>query len=847
MKKIRFLPALMLAIITACSSGSEGPRIIEDFNFGWKFARHEQPGAEEPGFDDGTWRDLRLPHDWSVEEEFTETEGAGATAFLPGGIGWYRKSFTMPAGTKGENTWIEFDGIYNNSTVWLNGQELGFHPFGYSPFCYDLTPHLNYGSKPNVIAVRVDRSAFVDSRWYPGSGIYRNVKLVTVNKVHIPQWETRIQTPVVNADRAEVKVLTSVLNGSDAEAELVIHTQIIDPSGELAAESDGSLKIPSGGQSPFEETFELEYPLLWDTESPDLYKAIITVSVNGKAVDKDKVVFGLRDIWYDAEEGFFLNGENTLLRGVNLHHDGGLVGAAVPDGVWERRLKALKEGGCNAIRTAHNPPSEAFLDLCDRMGFLVQDEAFDEFDNPKDKRNNFNQEKAEQVTRGYSEHFDEWAERDIKAMVKRDRNHPCIIMWSIGNEIEWTYPRYGAATGYWGGEKVRPDLNYYWDEPPLSVETMKKKFYAADSGKHQLAPRAMQLANWIKEEDPTRAVSANLVIPSVSHWSGYTDALDIIGYSYRQVVYDYGHRLYPEKMIVGTENFPRWHEWKYVIERPFIPGMFVWTGIGYLGESGRFPSHGGGGGLINLAGFKNPGWHHFKSFWTEEPSLYLATQVVDRSPYKVDPASGKVVEKQPGWWKRQKWGWQQVNEYWNYPSGEEIAVEAYTNCVSVELFLNGESAGVQKLAEQEDRILKWILPYEDGTLTAKGIMPDGAEVEELIQTSGEPASIRLEVDKESLKADHYDVAHIVAQLVDESGNPVKHEERRINFSVEGDCRMLGIDNGSSTNIEGFQSNTVRTYRGKCLLIVQAEDEPGVITITAGSEGIKDSQVSIKTN
>jgi hypothetical protein len=464
---------------------------------------------------------------------------------------------------------------------------------------------------------------------------------------------------------------------------------------------------------------------------------------------------------------------------------------------------------------------------------------------PKDKRNNFNQIKAEKVTRGYTEYFTEWSERDVKAMVRRDRNHPCIIMWSIGNEIEWTYPRYGAATGYWGEGRVSPDINYYWDAPPLSIEEMKKRFYAADSGEYQLAPTAKRLAEWIREEDPTRVVTANLVIPSVGHWSGYTDALDIIGYSYREVVYDYGHENYPDKMILGTENFPRWHEWKYAIERPFIPGIFIWKGIGYLGESSRWPNHGGGTGLLNLAGFKNPAWHHFRSFWSDDPHLYLTTQTGERSPYRLNPEHGKVEEKEPGWWTRQKWGWQDVNEYWNYESGEEIAIEAYTSCESVELFLNGESAGSRNLAVEEDRILKWILPYQSGTLKAVGTMKDGSIIEREILTAGDPAAVRLSLDREELSADYYDLVHVVARLVDKDGNPVKHENRRIAFKVEGDCRVLGIDNGSGSNVEGFQRNDLQTYRGKCLYIVQTNGTKGKIRITAESEGLESHEVLVE--
>ena len=834
---------LILMFFISCNT-SEEPRMVEDFNFEWVFARGDIEGAYETDFDDSQWRAVRLPHDWSVEEGFSQENTAGATAFMPGGIGWYRKSFVVPKEAEDKVIWVEFDGVYNNATVWINGHKLGNRPYGYSAFKYDLTEYLHFG-KENSIVVKADRSAYVDCRWYPGSGIYRNVKLVTASKVHIPQWGTYITTPVATKETAKVIIETSINNATKEQANFTLLTRIVNPSGQLVAEKEELVNLSPNASTKINQSIALIKPLLWDTENPYLYKALSFIKSHGKVIDNFETTFGIREIRFDANEGFFLNGKNTLLRGVNLHHDGGLVGAAVPDGVWERRLQTLKVGGCNAIRTAHNPPSEAFLDLCDRMGFLVQDEAFDEMNNPKSKRHNFNQEKAEEVTKGYTEHFSEWSERDLKAMVRRDRNHASIIMWSIGNEIEWTYGRYGTATGYWGSNKATPTTNYYWDEPPFSVEKMKDLFFAADSGEYCLATTANQLSKWLKEEDLSRPVTANLVIPSVGHFSGYTDALDIIGYSYRQSVYDYGHENYPDKMIVGTENFPRWHEWKYVIERPFIPGMFIWTGVGYLGEAKNWPSHGGGSGLLNLAGFKNPAFHQFRSFWTEEPVLYLTTQVVEKSPYTSE--AGKVVEKEKDWWKTQKWGWQKVNEHWNYAPGKEVAIEAYTNCTSVELFLNGKTLGTQQLNDNEDRILKWIVPYASGELTAKGILPDGSTLVETVKTAGKAVAVKLSFDKESLEADFYDVAHLVAQLVDANGVEVKEEgqKSRITFKVEGDCRILGVDNGSDTNVEGFNSNTVMTYRGQCLMIIQANGNKSKVKATAFCDGLESGKVELE--
>ncbi|MDC0584106.1 DUF4982 domain-containing protein [Bacteroidales bacterium] len=847
MKTMMSCMALWLFLFSACQQVDENVRVTRDFNFNWKFARHNISDAQLPGFDDSQWRTIRLPHDWSVEEGFSQENTAGATAFLPGGIGWYRKSFKLSLSDKNKITRIEFDGIYTNSTVWINGTKLGFRPYGYIPFSYDLSPYLHFGDSTNVIVVKADRSAYVDCRWYPGSGIYRKVKLVTSNKIYIPQWGTFVTTPQVSKDKAQVNIVTQIKNEFDVAKDITLRTSIIDNNSDHVNIDAQMIKIEAFESTELLQNVSVETPKLWDTENPNLYTALSEIIIDGKVIDEYRTTFGIRKITYDAAKGFFLNGIQTEIKGVNLHHDGGLVGAAVPDGVWERRLTTLKQGGCNAIRTAHNPPSEAFLDLCDRMGFLVQDEAFDEFDNPKSKRHNFNQEKAEDVTTGYTEYFQQWQEKDIKAMVLRDRNHPSIIMWSIGNEIEWTYPRYGSSTGYWGGNKATPTTNYYLDAPPLSIEEMKNNFYSADSGMHNLAHTAQNLSAWVKELDTTRPVTANLVMPSIGHFSGYADALDIIGYSYRQVVYDYGHEHYPKKLILGTENFPRYHEWKDAHERDFIPGIFIWKGVGYLGESRSWPNHGGGTGLLNLAGFKNPAYHHFKSFWNDkEPSLYLTTQTIDKSPYTVS-TTGNVIEKEKGWWRKQKWGWQNVNEYWNYTSGDSVMVEAYTSCEHVELFLNEKSMGIQKLNDNDDRVLKWCVPFTSGKLIAKGTMNDGSVIEEIIHTAGDPAMMSIISDKQNLKANSYDVAHIVVQLGDEQDYDVKHVQRRVTFNVEGDCRILGVDNGDGSNVEGFNSNTVMTYKGKCLMIIQANSSKGNISVTAQSEGMEDATIHLRLN
>lgn len=811
-----------------------------DFNPGWKFALGEHAGAEAPGFDDRGWRDLRLPHDWSVEAPF-DPNLEGATGYLPGGIGWYRKTFAAEKAEAGRLTYVLFDGIYNNAEVWLNGSKLGFHPYGYSAFYYELTTHLRPGSG-NVLAVRVDRTRYADSRWYSGSGIYRNVKLITVDRMHVPIWGTMITTPQVSVEEATVEIAVTVRNVRSNGETFTIGTQIIDDAKRLVGSATQESSLAAGAETVIRQHFRLVQPMLWGLEQPRLHRAITTISQQGKEVDRYVTPFGVRSIRFDANEGFFLNGVNLKIKGVCLHHDGGLVGAAVPAGVWRRRLQILKDGGCNAIRVSHNPASEEFLQLCDEMGFLVQEEFFDEWDNPKDKRLNKWETKVDYVTQGYGEHFQEWAERDLKDTVRRGRNHPSIIQWSIGNEIEWTYPAYSKATGFfdmdWKG-------NYFWSTPPHSREEIRRLVREGDAAApHSMARTAAKLAAWTRELDLTRPVILNSILPSASHESGVGDAVDILGYSYRRVMYDYGHRHFPGKVIMGTENLPQWHEWKAVMERSFISGTFLWTGIDYMGESNKqWPVKSTRSGLLDAAGFPKTGWHMYRTLWSELPHVHLATQTADKSIFKVDVATGVVGENKPGAWERSLWVWHDVNRHWNYLADEPVIIEAYSNCAELELFLNGRSLGIRRLADFPDRIFKWAVPFKPGELTVRG-RKDGTAVSESLATAGKPARIVLQADRQTMAADGRDVAHIVAQLVDAAGRPVRNAEQYIDFRVEGPVRRLGVDNGAADSVQPYQADGLNTRGGRALLVVQAGQESGKVSITAVARGLVCEPVGI---
>ncbi|PKB43572.1 glycosyl hydrolase family 2 [Cellulophaga sp. RHA19] len=829
---------ITLFLITAISCSTQETVVPKnDFNFDWNFKLEDSVS----GIKDNDWQKIRLPHDWSISNKFDSIKGEGATGYLLGGIGYYEKKFTANLNNN-QVAYIVFDGVYNNATITLNNTKLGFHPYGYSPFYYDITDALKENGKENTINVKVDRTRYADSRWYTGSGIYRNVKFITKNKLHIPIWGSFITTPSITSELATVNIQTTINNKYNTTKTAELTTTIYDKNDIVVNTDTKKISVAKNALLKDITAITVDNPKLWDTNNPTLYTAITIIKLDDDVIDTQKTKFGIRSIKFDADTGFYLNGKNRKIKGVCLHHDAGLVGAAVPKGVWKRRLQALKDIGCNAIRISHNPASNEFLDLCDEMGFLVQDEFFDEWDNPKDKRKNMNEKSVDYITRGYVEHFQEWAEKDLKNTVLSHRNHPSIFQWSIGNEIEWTYPRNAESTGFfnnmdWSG-------NYFWSLPPNDINTIKEKLNTLPKAKYDIGETAKKLAKWTKELDTTRYVIANSILPSSSYESGYADALDIIGFSYRRVIYDYGHKNYPNLPVMGTENLGQWHEWKAVMERPFISGTFLWTGIDYMGESNKgWPKKGTSSGLLDLAGFKKPSYHMFNTLWNNKPNIYITSQILDKSIYKLD-ANSNPVEKKEGKWKTALWQWHNVNEHWNYKENETTVIEVYSNCEEVELYLNDKSLGIKKLSDFEDHIYKWAVPFKKGTLKAVGLKAD-KKVETKIITTSEPTTIKLTADKEILTADGYSVAHIVAQIEDKDGNPIKSEDKTIDFKIIGDAKLLGVDNGSITNTQYFKNNKIKTYRGKALLIIQSlKDKTNPITIKVNSDTINSNEIKI---
>ncbi|WP_084591710.1 glycoside hydrolase family 2 TIM barrel-domain containing protein [Gilvimarinus agarilyticus] len=828
-KKYLLLSVVLIVIVfQACTSNNiktkTSPERSFSFNSNWKFSLGDDPVFSKPEFNDSKWRTLILPHDWSIEAEFSEKYN-GATAYLPGGVGWYRKSFDTNPTWLNNTTYIYFDGVYANSEVYLNGEYIGGRINGYSPFFIDISKYLNQANEENVLAVKVNHQRYIDSRWYTGSGIYRDVKLVSTGKLHIPIWGTYVTTPEVNQDTAKVNAQVEVKNNFPEAKSFTIKQSIFGPDKALVKEKNIQARLDPKSSTTVASMMNVPSPAMWDIDSPDMYTLVSEVVLNGKTIDSYSTPFGIRTIEYGANKGFFLNGKSRKIKGVNLHHDAGLVGTAVPDDVWRRRLETLKEAGVNAVRTSHNPMRQNFLDICDELGLLVQAEIFDEWDNPKDKRLNQWERHDDDISRGYAEVFQSEAEHDLKDPIKRDRNHPSIIMWSIGNEIEWTYPRYKEATGYFD---MNASGNYFYNLPFISPEEIHQRFHGSEEGEYVLEKTAKKLSQWVKELDVTRPVTANMILPSVSHISGYADALDIIGYSYRRVIYDYGHRLFPGKMIMGTENVVQWHEWKAVEERDFIAGTFLWTGIDYLGESNDgWPRKALESGMLDTAGFKTPSFHMYKTLWNDEPHVHITSQTANKSLYKVD--GDNVVEKEPNSWDTRVWFWQDVNRHWNYNPGESVIVEVLTNCPRVELFQGDNSLGVQALADNSDRELKWAVNFESGELLAKGL--DGCGASDEVVTAGSPSQLAISVDKTQLSVDPNKVAHIEVQLTDANNIPVHHQEKRLQFNVSDNVQLLGLDSGNSRTIDKYQDTQVLTSEGRALAIVRVTDnKPASITV-----------------
>lgn len=800
-------------------------RSVENIELEWRFHLGDVDGASQPGYDDSGWRRLDLPHDWAVEGDFSQANPSGVTGgALPGGVGWYRKTFTIDAADKGKRVSVLFEGSYMNTEVFVNGRPLGVRPYGYVSFGYDITPYIKWGGE-NVVAVRVDNSEQPNSRWYSGCGIYRSVYLVKTAPLHIARWGTYAYS-VVTGGNADLNVETTVENDTEKDAGIEIGLKLLDAGGETVAAVKYPAVAEAEKQTMSSTMLSVGNPHLWDTASPYLYRLVTDIYHSGNVIDSDTVRVGFRTIAFDAEKGFFLNGRNMKINGVCLHHDHGCLGAAFNRRAMQRQLQMMKDMGCNAIRCSHNPPSPEMLDLCDEMGLLVMDEAFDMW-------------RKKKTAHDYARYFDEWHERDLCDFVMRDRNHPSVFMWSIGNEILEQWP--DADAGSLSAEDANLILN-------------KGHELGSADGMSANSLLALHLAGIVRGLDSTRPVTAGCNEPSVNNHVLKSGALDVVGYNYHNGNVASVPENFPGMPFLITESnsalatrgyyrmpsdttfvWPYWDKpfsdpsfscssydnchvpwgntseetFSIVSGNDFVSGQFVWTGFDYLGEPSPYgwPARSSYFGLVDLAGIPKDSYYLFQSEWSDASVLHLFP-------------------------------------HWNWTPGQDVDMWCYYNDAdSVELVVNGKSAGFSKKTGSR-RHAEWRVRYEPGMVEAVAWKDGKAVRRKTIRTAGIPAQIRLTPDRREIAADGRDLSYVTVEILDKDGNLCPNADNLVKFEVEGSGFIAGVDNGSQTSMERFKDNKRKAFYGKCMLVVRNNGKAGRISVRAVAEGLKEAEAVI---
>ena len=834
-KSLLFIILSCLAVFfNSCNRQEINTRQRTSFNNNWKFSLGDVEGASVFTFDDSEWRQLNLPHEWAIEGEFStdNPSGTGGGA-LPGGIGWYRKTFVADKAYAGKKVFIDFDGVYMNSEVFINGVSLGKRPYGYISFRYDLTPYLKIGEE-NVIAVRVDNQEQPNSRWYSGCGIYRNVWLTVTNPIHVDLWGTYVTTPQVSDKEATVSVCTSIKNEGTVDVEVKVVSSLLDAEGNRVGETTSVIPISKDSVGTYQQTLNVDSPILWSVNNPYLYTLETEVWVAGKLVDTYETTTGIRSFEFSAEKGFVLNGEQVKIKGVCMHHDLGCLGAAVNTRAIERQLEILQEMGCNGIRCSHNPPAPELLQLCDEMGFIVMDETFDMWRKKKTRYD-------------YSLYFNEWHERDLTDLMLRDRNHPSIFMWSIGNEVleQWS----DANADTLSLEEANMILNF-----GHSAEMLAKE--GSEMSVNSLLTK--KLADMTRALDPTRPVTAGCNEPNPYNHLFASGALDIIGFNYHDDWFMGVPKNFPRKPFIVTESVSslmtrgyykmpsdkpilcpeRWDKPYYdssfscssydhcrapwgshhentlrlVIDNDFISGQYIWTGFDYIGEPTPYgwPARSSYFGIVDLAGFPKDIYYMYQSQWTDKDVLHLFP-------------------------------------HWNWEEGQEIDLWAYFNHADeVELFINGRSQGVKTMPEGKYHVV-WRVKYEPGTIKAVSRKEGKVVMEKEIHTAGEPAQIRLTADRTEIQADGTDLSFITVEIVDKDGNFCPNANNLVNFDVQGAAFIAGVDNGNQTSMESFKAPHRKAFYGKCLVVLQNNGERGNIQLNAVSEGLEKAMLNIQAN
>lgn len=802
MKKLTSPNKMALLFFTMFLSGfaiaNNAPLRKQLFNNNWLFYLGDVPRASSVNFDDASWRNLDLPHDWSIEGEFSLSNPAGNDgAYLPTGIGWYRKYFDVPELWSGKKVTVYFEGIYMNSEVFINGQSLGIYPYGYSSFYYDLTPYLKIGQQ-NIIAVRVDNSKQKNCRWYSGSGIYRHVWLYVTGDVHFDIWGVAITTPEVSDQKALVEVKTLINNQSGQTQNIVLSTSIFNDNEIEAGKHQTEISIPANSKKEVIQTLSLSQPARWSPETPNLYSAHMELSQNNNIIDKTTSIFGIRSITYSSGHGFLLNGKQVFLNGGCVHHDNGCLGAAAFDCAEERKVKLLKQAGFNAVRTSHNPPSEFFLDACDRFGLMVIDEAFDGW-------------RTSKTTNDYAVVFDEWAQLDLEAMVKRDFNHPSIVMWSIGNEII---------------ERTKPE----------AVET------------------ARMLTKTVHNIDHTRPVTSAMTSWNEG-WEIFDSLMaehDICGYNYQLHNAEADHKRVPDRVIVQTESYPKdafWC-WNMVQNHSYVIGDFVWTAIDYLGESGigrwfysgetpgehwqhsLYPWHAAYCGDVDLTGWRKPISHYRSMLYNNTEKLYMAVREPEPLPLKIHTTMWGVW---PAW------------ESWTWPghNGKDIEVEVYSKYEKIRLYLNDTFIGEHTTSFKTEFKTIFSLPYMPGVLKAVALNGDVEMETVFLRTAGEASEIKLITDQNILMANGQDLAFVIVELTDISGNINPNSSKQLQFDIEGPGTIIGVGNGDIKDTMAYVSHTRKAFHGRAMAVLRCTNQKGLIKLSVSGNNLRTAELEIE--
>ena len=822
MKKLLIL-FVALAVVTFRAEARE--KI--NFDKGWRFILADSAQMSLAMYDDSAWRMLNVPHDWAIEGDFSASAPSGNSGgALPGGVGWYRKSFEVAAADKGKLFYIDFDGVYMNAKVWINGQLLGQRPYGYSSFRFDLTPHLKFGAR-NVVAVRVDNSDQPNSRWYSGCGIYRHVWLVKTEKIHVAHWGTHVV-----AEGNKVSVSVSIDNNTTSQQTVVVRNKIISPAGVQVASASKKLSLnPSAKSISSLSQLKVSRPQIWSCETPYIYKVVTTIEQNGKVVDTYETPTGFRTFKFDAEKGFSLNGKSMKINGVCQHHDLGCLGAAVNEDALYRQLRILKEMGTNAVRCSHNPPAPELLAMCDTMGLIVMDESFDMWRRRKTKND-------------YARFFDQWAERDLTDLVLRDRNHPSILMWSIGNEVleQWS----SADADTLSAEQANLILNAGHDASTLS--------HGTEMSVNSLLCK--NLCEIIRRLDNTRPITAGCNEPDPKNHLFKSGALDIIGFNYHHQWVKDVPKNFPGKPFIFSESVSalqtrgfymmpsdsvykapiEWwlpyqdpsfqcsaydnmhaswsstHEetWDVVKHNDFVGGQFIWTGFDYIGEPTPygFPARSSYFGIVDLAGFPKDSYYMYQSEWTDKQVLHLFP-------------------------------------HWNWLEGQDIDLWCYyNNADEVELFINGRSQGVKAKKDDHEYHLMWRVKFEPGEVKAVARKNGKVVAEKTIRTSGAPAQLRMTSDRIRFgnNPNGDNLAFITVEVIDKDGNLCPRADDQVFFEVEGG-RIVGVDNGNPISMERFKDTKRKAFNGKCLVVVATDG--GDVTVRAKGYQLGGSEVMVK--